>query len=356
MKRKAILTFWIYLFAVGCSSQPKVPWNPKLSFYYWKTTYGGDLQMNGYSLDSMKSIGVDRLYIRFFDVTWDPKINQPMPTNILAIRTPGYLPDEIVPTVFITQEAIQKVSRAEIKYFATNILTQVKRLLGRLDKRVVPEIQLDCDWTPTTRENYFDLLEEIGKQKALLDPAVSISATIRLHQVKYRDRTGVPPVARGALLVYQTDSPLKLDARSDILDVREAESYLSKVGAYPLPLDIALPAFSWTAQYSHDGRFIRLIYESDTYGFQEALKSKQIVKKGGSIYEVAEDTYLGGLSVMKGDMLKVDESNIADDLKILEYLKGRLATRNPHLIFFHYDSLWRFLNGGDEKLKPFLTP
>ena len=48
-----------------------------------------------------------------------------------------------------------------------------------------------------------------------------MSATIRLHQVKYRADTGVPPVDRGMLMAYNLLPPDQAGERSSILDNRE---------------------------------------------------------------------------------------------------------------------------------------
>ncbi|MEZ4901823.1 MAG: hypothetical protein R2822_08725 [Spirosomataceae bacterium] len=49
------------------------------------------------------------------------------------------------------------------------------------------EVQIDCDWTVATKAKYFRLLQQIS---ALLPPSVILSATIRLHQIKFYRTTG----------------------------------------------------------------------------------------------------------------------------------------------------------------------
>src|SRR5690606_5738679 len=73
-----------------------------------------------------------------------------------------------------------------------------------------------------------------------------LSVTIRLHQVKYLAAAGIPPADKGLLMVYNIDNLRNVKVENSILNTQSAKSYLEKVGAYPLPLDVALPIFQWT--------------------------------------------------------------------------------------------------------------
>jgi hypothetical protein len=124
----------------------------------------------------------------------------------------------------------------------------------------VRELQIDCDWTDLTRAAFFDFVTElrvlVHREGALL------SATIRLHQVKYRERTGVPPVDRGMLMFYNMGGiTADADTRS-IFDRARAESYLARLPEYPLPLDAALPIWSWTVHTRGD-RVVGLLQSTD---------------------------------------------------------------------------------------------
>ena len=81
-----------------------------------------------------------------------------------------------------------------------------------------------------------------------------LSATIRLHQVKYREETGVPPVDYGVLMYYNMGHISAMGANS-IYDRSTALRYLGKLREYPLPLDIALPMFAWGV-HSADGQVL----------------------------------------------------------------------------------------------------
>ena len=86
------------------------------------------------------------------------------------------------------------------------------------------ELQIDCDWTESTRDKYFHLLStlrnELERNKQI------ISATIRLHQVKYAAITGIPPVHRGMLMYYNMGKINATDNNS-VYDKKIAEKYIS---------------------------------------------------------------------------------------------------------------------------------
>jgi hypothetical protein len=64
--------------------------------------------------------------------------------------------------------------------------------------------------------------------------------------VKYRERTGVPPVDRGMLMFYNMGRFSADPEARAIFDLESARRYLARISSYPLPLDLALPMWSWT--------------------------------------------------------------------------------------------------------------
>ena len=101
------------------------------------------------------------------------------------------------------------------------------------------EIQIDCDWTLKSKDNYLKFIERFKKlsQKKL-------SATIRLHQVKYFKKTKIPNVDSGVLMYYNMGT-IAPDSLNSIYNKKIAEKYLKSLKKYPLHLDFALPIYSW---------------------------------------------------------------------------------------------------------------
>ena len=181
------------------------------------------------------------------------------------------------------------------------------------------ELQLDCDWTDSTRVRFFAFLEQLG---AIAGPrGVTLSATIRLHQIKYRERTGVPPVARGMLMFYNMGrfSP-DPEARA-IFDADAARRYLARIGDYPLPLDVALPIWSWTI-HLRDEQVEGLLQSTDP----DELADLDFLRPAGpDRYQVARSAFLHGTMLRKDDLLKIEVTGPGETLAAARMLVAHLA-------------------------------
>ena len=97
-----------------------------------------------------------------------------------------------------------------------------------------------------SKKAYFKLL------KLLSTNITHLSATIRLHQIKYAKTTGIPPVEKGVVMIYNLESPADTSIVNSIFSYDKALMYLDGyLKEYPLKVDIALPAFSWGVHYHH---------------------------------------------------------------------------------------------------------
>jgi hypothetical protein len=168
------------------------------ALYYWKTVFSwneGDAALAA-------SLGIGKLYVRLFDVTYNEESKQPIPSALISRidRFPANM--EPIPVVFITHEALAATSDSSITTLARDISKLVFQIVGPLDSRI-REIQIDCNWSSGTRERYFTLLTALNS----LARGRILSATIRLHQVKFSEKTGIPPVDRGMLMIYNMGNP-----------------------------------------------------------------------------------------------------------------------------------------------------
>jgi len=166
-------------------------------------------------------------------------------------------------------------------------------------------MQIDCDWTEQSKDMYFDFLKTLKKQLG----NAKLSATIRLYQYKYRTKTGVPPVDKGMLMIYNVSNVKEYSTNNSIFDKDEAEKYMDGVAKYPLPLDFALPAFAWAVVY-HDNKFSCMMRDikpitSDTCSFLE---------KEWPVYKVKDDYVYGKVYLRKGDQIKIE--HVSDDMLI----------------------------------------
>ena len=159
---------------------------------------------------------------------------------------------------------------------------------------------MDCDWSDGSRRNYFHFVDLLNRKSKAEHK--NVSATIRLHQVKYAERAGIPPVSRGMLMFYnfgpiQADSP-----RSSIFNAEDAGRYASYIARYPLTLDLALPAFSWSV-HSREGRVIELlehVTEADVSTFDGFFKVSP------NHYSASRSFFFRGRYFMEGDLLLME--------------------------------------------------
>jgi hypothetical protein len=177
------------------------------------------------------------------------------------------------------------------------------------NSRNYQEIQLDCDWTERTRDNYFYLLQKI---KSL--SGKSISCTLRLYPYKYSGKMGIPPVDKAVLMCYNLINPLASDNKNSILAIEELRKYLEKGKKYPLHLDFALPLFSWVQVYQNN-QFVGIIHPA-THELDSIAKPVRPLWS-----EVIKEQEIGNIYLKIGDRLKrevVKEGMIKDAIILLK--------------------------------------
>ncbi|MBL7776150.1 MAG: hypothetical protein JNK89_09120 [Saprospiraceae bacterium] len=272
----------------------------------------------------------------------------------------------LIPCVFITNHVFQQISEPELEALVQNTARALSNVGAQFPTADFKEYQFDCDWTAGTRAAFFRFLKKI---RPLLPPGCRISATIRLHQYKFPDRTGLPPVDRGMLMLYNTgdiDDPL---GGNSIFQAADAEKYLNGAPAnFPLPLDLALPIFSWALVY-RDGALWKIIPEpdltelQDTSRFQLQTPNSKLQTPNSKLqtpnsklqtpnsklqtpnfklqtpnFKLLQSTYLGGHYLRPGDWLRLETVDTA-----LLRQAARLAARadlapDARLAFFHLDT------------------
>ncbi|MGE9311127.1 hypothetical protein ACLOAU_05760 [Niabella sp. CJ426] len=292
--------------------------------YYWKSQF----HLGEFEKNTLDSLAVQTLYIKFFDIAWNGATSQALPVAKLYARDTAYLrTKKIVPTVFITNEVFYKLDSSGVKTLATNTGALIQKYVALYRLNNVPEVQMDCDWTASTRQKYFYFLKEI---KAQLTAPV-LSATIRLHQVKYTSSSGVPPVDRGLLMCYNMGNLQKEQTANSIIDPEEFGKYESSIQSYPLSLDIGLPLFDWFVLF-RDHHYAGLLSAIPA----EMLRTFQ--KEGAQVYKVLRDTLVNDRSLKAGDILRYENSPVESLNKIVIQLNKKLATKNLRVALYHCDS------------------
>ena len=127
------------------------------AFYYWQSEFN----LSESEKNTLDTLEIKKLYIKFFDVGWDEGASQPIP--LATISFPEKIPGntEIIPVVFITNETFEKLgveNDTAVKLLAFKIARKIEYLIESNDLPFPKEIQLDCDWNETTEQIYFYLI------------------------------------------------------------------------------------------------------------------------------------------------------------------------------------------------------
>jgi len=239
---------------------------------------------------------------------------------------------EVIPVVFITNESLLQTSENNLPLLADNIYQLLTSQLK--EYAITPkEIQIDCDWTATTRDKYFSLLQFFRQQPLCKNHQTLLSATIRLYQCKYRIKTGVPPVDRGLLMCYNMGNLKNPDTRNSILEASELKKYIANLDTYPLPLDVAFPLFNWMVLYRNN-TYTGLIQNL----MADSLRQQSFVETRDNRFVIKSDTVWNGYIFKKEDILRYEKSDISEILRAEKALADHWKTQQFTLSLFHLDS------------------
>ncbi|MCB0616008.1 MAG: hypothetical protein KDC75_21975, partial [Phaeodactylibacter sp.] len=299
------------------------------AFYHWQT----HLELSPPEQGLVQQLGVQRLYVKFFDVDWDPELRAPVPLAPVELAPETYAGLELAPTVFITNRTLQRLPPEQAPGLADKIYDKIFSLAAQDSSLHIREVQLDCDWTGSTREAYFQLLSHLRKKLAPRD--VLLSATIRLHQARYPERTGVPPVDRGILMFYNMGQLQQWEEPNSILNLEAAKPYLEGYPTYPLPLGLALPLFRWGVLF-RDGEMIKLINNLPEERLADHPKYKPLAPNR---YEVVEGTFLEGHFLYPGDRIRLESVTPEQLFAAVERLGELPWPDTLEVVFYHLDSV-----------------
>ncbi|WP_413670878.1 hypothetical protein ACEN9X_13615 [Mucilaginibacter sp. Mucisp86] len=297
------------------------PGNASTAFYYWKTGFS----LNGQQAALLKQTG-NNIYIRFFDVSWNDREQHSYPNAVVQFNEiPKGL--YITPVIYIVNKTFENTADTAVASLAAHCNKLINELAG--EKKInYTKVQIDCDWSLNTRFKYFSFLEAFKKlnQKQL-------EATIRLHQVKFKDRTGVPPVDRGVLMFYNMGKLNSgLHQPNSIYNEEDAARYVDYLNTYPLKLDIALPLFSW-AIHVRDGRVIQVYGK---IGRQQLTDHSHFEKiEGQANYRAITSFFMEGIYVKQNDIFKLEETDINTINTAAEQLNKNLPHQQNKTIIYY---------------------
>ncbi len=300
------------------------------AFYYWKSD---ESNLQDSEVSYLYRLHSNRLYVKFFEVDHDPVLGL-IPVAKTSLHIGYNYSDtllknaEIIPTIFVRNEALKSANSLVLDTLASNIIF----LVDKYHRQVRPngayhELQIDCDWTASTKSQYFHLLQAL---KSRLHEK-KLSCTLRLYPYKYSSKMGIPPVDRAMLMCYNLINPLTQEKKNSILDASELKSYLTRTSDYPVPLDVALPIYSWMQVYQYN-RPAGILYRNNT----QLLSIMKPVKP--LWYEVMQDTVIDHLYLRRGDLIKY-ERGLEQISEALNLVKSHVTFDDrATLSFFHLDA------------------
>jgi hypothetical protein len=332
VRMKKIYLAFTLLILLACNRKEKKV-NPCV--YFWKQEF----RLNSTESSFIKDNGIHTIYLRLMDIDWDQNA---VPEAVLHLS--DSIPEgmEVIPVIFIRNKVFEKLSKDSLALLADRIFRKAS-LVRRASYK---EWQFDCDWTESTSKKYFDFLERFAK---LTGNGSKLSATIRLHQVKYAEKTGVPPVQRGMLMYYNIGDLSNNMSRNSIYNKDDAKKYYEFIRSYPLPLDAALPLFSW-AVVKRKGKVHALINNFP----MSILQDTALFFSEGKEYRVKSGIFVHGEYLDAGDMLRIEKVSMEELEDMRHDILNRIKNTEVNLSFFSLDS--NAIKSYDQKdLRNFIT-
>ncbi len=292
-----------------------------ISFYYWKTIF----KLSENENLALKENHVKNIYIRYFDIDINPNNQKPIPLSPIVYKQKiGNL--RVIPVVYIKNKVLLQ-KNADIEDLAKKTFSYIQQI-NKQAGITCDEIQIDCDWTMESRNNYLKFIEIF---KAI--SKMRLSATIRLHQIKYYLQTKIPNVDRGVLMYYNMGS-IAADTLNSIYEKENAEKYLSSLKNYPLDLDVALPIYSWGV-HIRNKRVINLINKANEISFSN---DTNFIIQDNHFVLVKNSTIKYGYYFKENDKIKPEIISFNDLNEMANDLSQNLKHKPKEIIFYDLDS------------------
>ena len=330
----------------------KHSYHTERSFCYWRTHY----YSQSINQEKSDSLGVRHLYLRLFDVGWNPYEKKALPVATLWDFSDSDNWYEVTPSIYITNDVFINSSRQQLNELADNINTRLNTILKKTEdatvrytvytyniktsaesdacevlehknfKARIKELMIDCDWTPKSKDNYFYFLNRLK----IYVPDLPISATIRLWQYRDYELSGVPPVSRGLLMCYNMQDPKNHETANSIGSASEMEKYVNH-NDYPLKLDAALPIFHWALAFR--GNTLLGIVPEDYINFDDPVYEKI----DDTHYKFTSDQVLGETYYRNGDVIRIERVSDEEMKKMIDILKDNVNLEGSRVTFFSWD-------------------
>ncbi|WP_293937934.1 hypothetical protein [Sphingobacterium sp. UBA5996] len=311
------------LFLISCSKT-----SHDTGFYFWKTVFQLDTVENR----ALEEIKAQSIYVRIMDIDFDPSGVQAVPISPITFTQPVPKEQQVIPVVFVNQRIFTEMDSLQIRVLANKIVPFIVAKIKQAGKENFKELQLDCDWTKTSRDKFFYLLTYLQQLPALKD--ILVSSTLRLHQVKNIVTSGVPPVRKVMLMCYNMGNLRQFGPQNSIINQKDLKTYLSgTLHNYPIEMDIALPIFQWFVVFRNNNNYIGI----SKHISEEEIKDASLFthNPNTNLYILTKD--LPKANLKKDDIIRFESVNQEDLLQTAKFLKGELKGKEHRIIFYHLD-------------------
>ncbi len=370
----------IFLFLFNCKNQESRVIN--VAFHHWKS----QLNITDFEKKYCKNINANTLYVRLFDVDYNALNKFATPISELSINKNDLIDfDTLIPTIFITNRTLIKLNETQIDSLSTLISTKLgqiteggvfelknnnlnlktslrgtkqtyQQLKDNIFNNKINELLIDCDWTASTKTKYFQLIKQLKTklndqfkdQLNTSNKQLKITTTIRLHQIKFREKTGIPPADKGVLMAYNTGDLSDPQTINSILDIGVLNSYLTELNTYPLQLDIALPIFSWGI-VKRDGQAVQLIpnfnkdflmkKHKNIIARHEDTEGVYFDNKNDNSITILKSGYYNTYYLYADDVIKIEEISITTLREAAHVLSKHINNKQLTISFFSLDSI-----------------
>ena len=318
----------------SCGREPRVI----RAMYHWSN----DADLSDAPKTFLDTHSVEVLFSKVLDIDWN-EANHAYPLSITEMpdlvrytygidsaRVERLKRIERVPVVYITNRTMEHCDSAQLAVLAD----KMERKVDQLCPQGWNELQLDCDWSAKTRDNFFALLRMMKERTRK-----GISATIRLHQYKNPGQTGVPPVDRVMLMMYNVEDVKRADGRNSIFNEEAAAPYFSGAAEYPLPLDIALPAFDWVLHF-RNGQFMGI---RDAHDLETVMEHGLCTADSAGWYRMLkeDDEYWWADGLHTGDLLRWERMDSTTLHQAVELARTAVNDDTVRVSFFHLQEFQR---------------
>ncbi len=301
-----VFSFSLLLSIIGCNTPgSNTPSHPERAIYHWKTTFNP----TPWELQFLNDHHITRLYLHLFDVVPNETKTDVVPAATLRFLQQPPEGIEIVPTVYVSREAIEHVEYTS--YLAERIYDRVSAMM-RCQGIGFRELQLDCDGSADayyTANSITRYLYERAHQDS-----IALSVTVRLSQL--RDISQLPKCDRYMLMLYNTGALQRKSTRNSILDYKDVTPYLQflttpwldTLEAHGMRLDYAYPLYGWGVAFHPGGQFAQLV------------PSSQLPAQGN-------------------DTLRIEWGEMSDIRQVQKAVNAKMRHRHHHsTVLYHLDS------------------